>query len=273
MTILVTGATGNVGRHLVRQLADAGHKVRALTRDASKARLPEGVEVVTGDLTDIAGLAPAFDGVEAVHLINFGGNDYGLLDNGAELVELAVKSGVKRVTMLTGWERGSLDAAVEASPLAWTRLMPGEFMSNTLEWAEPIIRDGRIEQPFGGGYSPLTHEADLASVALVALTTDGHGGQTYKVNGAEVLTKYERLRILGEATGRELEFVDLTPAEATERWKAAHLPDETIAFLLRVFGDLPTDPYPLESDVERVTGKPPRRFAQWAAEHAPRFRA
>ncbi|MFD0488015.1 SDR family oxidoreductase [Saccharopolyspora spinosporotrichia] len=135
-TILVTGATGNVGRHLVRQLLAEGHQVRALTRDPARADLPAGAEVFAGDLTDTASLAPAFDGVRAAHLITFDGADFSPLANGEDIVELAVASGVREVTVLKGdGSKSPLELAVEAGGLDWTYLAPVEFMCNALEWA------------------------------------------------------------------------------------------------------------------------------------------
>jgi uncharacterized protein YbjT (DUF2867 family) len=104
MTILITGATGTVGRHLVQQLADAGQAVRAQTRNPAPAELPAGVDVVAGDLTDPATLAGACDGVTAAHLITLGGDDGESLTTGAELVGLAVRAGVRRVTVRGGWD-------------------------------------------------------------------------------------------------------------------------------------------------------------------------
>jgi uncharacterized protein YbjT (DUF2867 family) len=96
MTILVTGATGNVGHPLVEQLLTAGHRVRALTRNPEKANLPAGAEVVVGNLADTASLSAAFSGASAAHLISFTGEDYSPLANGAEIVDLATKAGVCR---------------------------------------------------------------------------------------------------------------------------------------------------------------------------------
>ncbi|SDH88325.1 NAD(P)H-binding [Sinosporangium album] len=166
MTVLVTGATGNVGRHLVAQLLDAGHRVRALTRDPSKAALPPGAEVVGGNLTDAPGLARAFDGVTAAHLINFNGEDYSLLANGPEITDLAREAGVRRVTVLKGSpDKSPLEQAVEASGLAWTHLGPVEFMCNALEWTASVRDEGVVREAFPEARSAMVHEADIAAVA------------------------------------------------------------------------------------------------------------
>lgn len=102
MKILVTGATGNIGRHVVGQLLDAGHRVLALTRNPDRAELPAGAEVVRGDLTDASTLEPLLEGVEGLHLITFGGAAGEDLTNGHEIVEGARRAGVQRVTVLSG---------------------------------------------------------------------------------------------------------------------------------------------------------------------------
>lgn len=115
MTLLVTGATGKAGRHVVRHLLEAGHQVRALTRDPARAALPDGAEVVAGDLTDPASLAPALRGVLGVHLITVGGDDYATLRTGPELVTRFTEAGVRRVVVLWNGQPGPVEEAFERS--------------------------------------------------------------------------------------------------------------------------------------------------------------
>ncbi|WP_326821490.1 NAD(P)H-binding protein [Streptosporangium sp. NBC_01756] len=272
MTILVTGATGTVGRHMVDELLQAGRRVRALTRDPSRADLPAEVEIVAGDLTATDSLLPALDGVTGIHLITFGGADYGPLRNGPEIVESAVKAGVRKVTVLGGWDEGTLEPAVRAGDLDWTFLQPTEFMSNALHWTE-AVRAGVVREPFGDATTAMVHEADIAAVAAKALTEDGHAGRTYGLTGPERLTTRDKVRIIGETIGRTIEFVELTEAQAREKMAAEGQPEELIDFLINVFGNVPEEPNIVNSTVEQVTGRPARTFAQWAAEHADAFRA
>jgi uncharacterized protein YbjT (DUF2867 family) len=285
VTVLVTGATGTVGRHVVRHLLEAGQKVRALTRNPAGADLPDGVEVVAGDLGETRSLAPAFDGVEAAHLINFHG-DYRPLRNGQQIADLAGRSGLRKVTLLGGWEESTLEPAVRAGALEWTALRPIEFMANTLaDWGERLRTEGVVHEPYGDRMSAPVHEADIAAVAAVALTEDGHAGRTYHLTGPEVVTPRDKVRILAAATGRDLRFDELSPERAREEW-ANRLPDllvlrvlgdgiataERIELLLRLYGNIPEIGYTVTDTVERVTGRPARTFARWAAEHADRFR-
>ncbi|MFG1962508.1 NAD(P)H-binding protein [Nonomuraea sp. NPDC049028] len=273
MTILVTGATGTVGRLIVDELARNGHQVRALTRDPAKADLPEGVEVVAGDLAEPGSLTTAFEGVTAVHLINFAGDDYAPLKTGEQIVELAVKSGVRKVTVLGGRADGPLEQALAASELEWTLLTPVEFMSNTLQWwAQTIKAEGAIREPFGGRLSAMVHERDIAAVAATVLTGDGHAGKTYTLTGPQAITTTEKVRILSDAVGQEIRFVELSEAEARAKWRADGMGAETIEFLIGALGNTPEIGYTVVPTVEQVTGRAPRSFAQWAAEHATAFK-
>ncbi|MGH8929549.1 MAG: NAD(P)H-binding protein [Egibacteraceae bacterium] len=272
MTILVTGATGTVGRQVVDQLQRAGQRVRALTRNPAKANLPDGVEVVGGDLAAPETLGHALDGVTGVHLITFGGDDYATLQAAPEILELATKAGVRRVTVLMGGERGPVEEAVEASDLEWTLLQPVEFMANTLEWAESIRGEGIVREAFGDMLSAMVHEADIGAVAATVLSEDGHGGRTYTLTGPEALTVPQKVRTIGAAIGRDIRFVELTEAQARARWRESGYPDEAIDFFVFVSRDTPPVGYTVVPTVEQVTGRAPRSFAQWAAEHADAFR-
>lgn len=272
MKILVTGATGTVGRHVVNQLIQAGHQVRALTRNPAKAKLPAGVEVVAGDLAVPETFAPALAGVSGLHLINFDGSG-GLLQTGPEIVALARQAGVRRVTVLMGGEKGSVEHAVEASDLAWTLLQPVEFMSNAFDWVKSIRAEGVVRAPFGSRLSALIHEADIGAVAAAALTEEGHAGQTYTLTGPEALTPPEMVRTIGAAIGRDLRFIELTEAQAREQWREAGYPEDVIEFFVWALGNTPEVGYTVVPTVEQVTGRPARTFAQWAAEHADAFRS
>ncbi|MEV0196491.1 NAD(P)H-binding protein [Nonomuraea sp. NPDC050691] len=280
MTILVTGATGTVGRLVVDELVQAGHQVRALTRNPSHASevLPAGVEVVAGDLADPDSLVQAFDGVTAAHLITFAGDDYAPLSRGDEIVELVVKAGVRRVTVLGGRADGPLEQALaaateQATGLEWTLLEPVEFMSNTLRWwAGSVKAHGVVREPFGDRLSALVHEADIAAVAAAVLTGEGHGGRTYTLTGPEALTTREKVRVLAEATGVGITFTELTEQEARTEWRSYGMGEETIEFLVQALGNTPEVGYTVVPTVEQVTGRPARSFAQWAAEHAAAFR-
>lgn len=273
MRILVMGATGTVGRHLVGQLREQGHQVRALTRNATWAAFANGIEVFEGDLTQPEAVAPAFEDVEAVHFINFSGDDYAALETGPALVRFAEAAGVKRATVLGAGEDGPLEQALRSSGIASTILMPVEFMSNAFDCAESIRSEGVVRQAFATRRSAMVHEADIAAVAATVLTNDGHGGKKYTITGPEVLTPLQMAAQIGERIGRPIDFVELTEAEARALWQGQGFSEETIEFFVWAHGNTPEIGYTVLPTVSEITGKPARTFAQWIDENAGAFTA
>lgn len=275
MTILVAGATGTVGSRLVGALLERGQTVRALTRDPSTTGLPPDVETVAGDLAAPETLAAAFDGVTAAHLIGFdgprgaGGGE--ALNSGPEVLRLAEQAGVGRVTLLQNGHSGPMEDAVQTGPVPWTIIAPVGFMANALQWA-PAIRAGEpIREAFGRTATAPIHEADIADVTAAALVEDGHTAQTYVITGPEALTMPDQLRHLSAAIGHTIEYVELSEADAIAEWRAQGMDQESIDFFLEMGKTTPwigRTPLPT---VQRVTGQPPRTFAQWAEEHAADF--
>lgn len=272
MTILITGATGTIGRHLVQQLTDAGHPVRALTRNPARADLPESVEVVAGDLTDPDTLTGAFQGATAAHLITFGGDNGEPLTTGPQVVQLATRAGVRRVTVLGGWEETTVEPALRASNLDWTVLSPGEFMSGALEWAASI-RDHATVRMLANWPSAPVHDADIAAVAVAALTEDGHVGRTYPITGPQALTPAERTRLIRQAIGRQIAFEELTEDQERDRLRSYGYPDDYVEFGIQLATNPPPQAAVIHPTVEAVTGRPARTFALWATENADAFRA
>ncbi|MFB9678954.1 SDR family oxidoreductase [Streptosporangium vulgare] len=274
MTVLVTGATGTVGRPLVERLLAEGHRVRALTRNPAKANLPAGAEVVAGNLADTATLPEALSGVDAVHLIGFGGDDFAPLTNGTEIVDLARRAGVRKVTVLKGdVTKSPLEEAVEAGGLEWTHLAPVEFMSNALEWADSVRNEGVVREAFAGARSAMIHEADIAAVAATALTTDGHAGQEYWLTGPQALNPPEKVGVIGAVLGREVRYVELTRDEIVAEWRGSGYSDEDVEFFLAMRTNPPEAGYTVLPTVQEVTGKPARTFAEWVRENAAAFGA
>ncbi|WP_127502818.1 NAD(P)H-binding protein [Actinoplanes solisilvae] len=270
-TTLVTGATGNVGRHTVAALARHGHVVRALTRKLGKADLP-GAEMVEGDLANPASLAAALDGVEAVQLITFAGEEPLSEPTSAAIVARLRTAGVRRVTVLSGGGVSPLQTAVRGSDLEWTVLAPVEFMSGALDWVDSIRDEGVVRVGFVERRSAMVHDADIGAVGAAVLACGGYGGRELAITGPEVLTPPDMVRIVGEAIGRDVRLVPLTEEQARDQWRAEGFPDEVIEFFVWAHGNTPEIGYTVAPTVEAVTGRPARTFAEWARENADRFR-
>jgi len=282
MTILVTGATGHVGRVVVERLLGAGETVRALTRRPETARLPEKVEVVAGDLTDVGALpAGLFDGVERMYL-------FPVPETAADVTARAAAAGVRRVVTLSalaaemdgpggqgdnplGDRHLAVERAVEAAGVEWTHLRPGPFCVNALAWAPSIRAEGVVRAAYGASEQAPIHEADIAEVAVAALLEDGHAGQAYALSGPESLTQTARVAAIGAALGREIRFVEQTPEEARATM-VTQMPEPVADMMLGYMASTVGTPAPVFPAVERVLGHPGRTFARWAADHVADFR-
>ncbi|MEU3010955.1 NAD(P)H-binding protein [Nocardia asteroides] len=268
MTTLVTGATGNTGRQVVRELVGRGEKVKALTRDPDAARILFGpeVELVTGTHTAPATLDDAWHGVDRLHVTVTAG----LADVGQELIGRAVDAGVRRITVVWGGGVGPVERAVAESGVEWTRLEPQEFMSNALTWRETILADGVVREPYDHP-SAVVHEADIGAVAAVALLEEGHQGRAYNLTGPAPLTVTERIAILAEAAGTPIEFARITHQQAVDRLLATGVSRADADYVIGWYAEAKPESYTVDPTVEHVLGRPARTFAQWAAEHGHRF--
>ncbi|MGW1743924.1 NmrA family NAD(P)-binding protein [Nocardia sp. NPDC001965] len=268
MTILVTGATGNTGRHVVSELLKRGREVRALTRDPRRAAalLPPGAELVEGAHTEPATLDAALDGITGLHITV----TPKVAETGPELVRRAVAAGVERITILWGGHVGPAESAVEQSGVAWTRLEPQEFMSNALTWAESIRVEGVVREPFDLP-SAVVHEGDLGAVAAVAHTEDGHAGRAYNLNGPEALTTGARVALLAEALGRDIAFERIGRERAIERFLREGVSLSDAEYVVGWHADPPRAARIPDGTVDRILGRPARTFADWLREHRGRF--
>lgn len=211
----VTGATGNVGRHVVSELLATGAGVRVLTRNPEAAGPPPEVDVVRGDLNAPLGLEKCFDAVDTVFLLwrSF------TADPARQFLEAASKHARRIVFLSSSAIRDDLkeqdnpiakvhadiENLIQRSGLEWTFLRPGGLASNALMWWGPQIRAGNIIRwPYGGASFAPIHERDIAAVAVRALTEQGHDRKKYILTGPQALSQIEQVAILADATRRSL---------------------------------------------------------------------
>jgi uncharacterized protein YbjT (DUF2867 family) len=273
--IVVAGATGNVGREVVRQLVEAGEPVRALARDPAKAKatMPPGATIVAGDLTDPSTLRPVLTGATAMFLLS---------GYAPEIFTEAREAGVRRVVLMSGGSAETGDRtnavarymidtedALRTSGLAWTMVRPRMFMTNALQWL-PQVRDGVVRAPWADVPSAVVDPADIAAVAVKALASPEHDGREYPVTGPEALRPGERVRILGEVLGRELRY-EAQPDDEARAEMLAQMPAEYVDAFFSFYSDGKLDEATVFPTVEEVAGRPPRTFADWARLNVGRF--
>jgi len=269
--ILVTGATGKVGRHVVAGLLEAGVEVRALVRQPLLSGLPAAVELVQGDINDPAAVRRAAAGVDAAFLLwpSFS-------SEGAAPIVSALVEEVRRVVYLSAlvpagvW--GEVEELLTSAGAATTFLRAGGFAANTLGWA-PAFRTGdviRIASPKAG--RSLIHERDIADVAVLSLLDEGHVGKAYELTGPEVLTQEEQVAVIGSVIGKPLRVEEETPDEARAAMLAMGA-DETLANAsVSYWASLVDNPEPVTTTVADLTGHPGRPFREWVTDHTSDFR-
>ncbi|ROO83465.1 uncharacterized protein YbjT (DUF2867 family) [Actinocorallia herbida] len=282
--ILVTGATGNVGRELVRALDETGARFRVLVRDPARAAaLPERAERVVADLSDPATLPPAFAGVDRLFLLTPGIG----LDHTRHALAAARSAGVGRVVHLSSanvlgdpmpamgrWHH-EREQAIRASGIPATFLRPGGFMTNAFEWLPTIGEAGYVLDPAGPGRHAPIDPADIADVAALALTRDGDQDREYVLTGGESLTVAEQVGILAAATGRPLSVRPVTTAEeAVASRFPGGAPPALAEAIIEAFHLMRADTTGFRTDtVERLLQREPRTFAAWCTRNADAFRA
>jgi uncharacterized protein YbjT (DUF2867 family) len=277
--ILVTGATGNVGSALLRQLrAHGAGPIRGLTRDAASASFPAGVEAIEADLAQVTSLKPALEGSRALFLVpGLGGAD-------ADLVAAARHAGVEHVVLVSSItvqthphlpaaaDNLAVESLLKDSGMAWTILRPTQFASNTLWWAASISEQGTVQVPYPDTGLPTIHPADVAAVAAVALTEPGHRGHTYALTGPERVTARQQVTAIAAALGRNVSLVEIS-REVAHRQMAIFMGDQTADAVLDLMGgDVNAELLEVRDTVSRITGSPARPFQQWAVENVESFR-
>lgn len=278
--ILVTGATGVVGRAVVQQLAELGQHVRALSRRPEDAGLPAGVEVAAGSASDEAAVRGALDGVRTAVVVLAG-------DVPGQARRFAAAAGhgsLRRVVLLSSAgvlhpvahgiadDHRAAEEAIRGIGVPWTFLRPGPFHSNTTWWSASIREHSRVRCLIGNRPGAPIDPVDVAATAVAVLTQEGHEGRAYQLTGPELISSEEQTRALGELLGRELGF-EVAPE------------DEVVGIFTRLTGDREaavTNVRALRSaevpwgrplrTVREITGREPRPFRAWAAANTALFR-
>jgi uncharacterized protein YbjT (DUF2867 family) len=272
MTIVVTGATGNVGRPLVTQLVNAGAKVRAVSRHPESAGLPADVEVVESATAAIPGASAIFLNSRAL------GGDL------APAVDQAQREGVTRLVALSAINadddfarqpsrfRGDRNKEAEQlavdSGLEWVSLRPSVFATNFVGMWSAQIRAGDIVRgPYAAASSAPIVESDIAEVAAKALLGDELVGQKVPLTGPQSLTNTELVDLIGAVLGRPLQYQEVPDELVRQRFIGLGFPAEFGDAYIAMLSTTIDQPAVVTDDVQKILGRPAQSFEQWVAEH------
>ncbi len=276
MTIVVTGATGTVGRPLVAELVDAGARVRAVTRTPKTAGFASGVEVV-------GSAAEALPGASAVFL-----NSRALGEHLETVVNQCRHAGVTKLVALSAINadddfsrqpsrfRGDRNKEVEQlavdSGLAWVSLRPTVFATNFAGmWSAQIRAGDVVTGPYAAASTAPIVESDISAVAARALLTDELVGQRIPLTGPQVFTNSELVEVIGDVLGRPLQYREIPNAAVRQRFIELGFPADFADAYTAMLGDTVDKPALVTHDVEKILGRPATPFAQWVSQHGDLF--
>ena len=279
-SILVTAATGKVGKQLIHELSSVpGVTVKAAVRDASKAA--PGAATVRFDFDDAATWTPAFAGIDALFLVTPPWHPREV-EIGKAVITAAIQAGVKRIVKLSAMGAENVDAfahkAVDAflagAGVEYTVLKPTFFAQNFSEMHAATIRaTGSFFLAAADGKTCFIDTRDIAAVAAKALLEPGHHGKTYEITGPRALDHHEVAAILSAASGRTITYVPVSPEQAEAGMRQAGFPDAGVQglLLLMSFVRAGYTAHPTTT-VRDVLGREPIAFERYAADHADAFR-
>ncbi len=281
--ILVLGAGGKVGVPLVEALRARGVRFRAGYRSPAKleAARRSGVDAVPVEYLEPATLDAAMRGVERVFVLAPPVEHLEALER--NIVDAAGRAGVSHLVKLSVWAARTADFTfgrphraveelIERSGIPWTFLRPNGFMQTLLASAPSIVQSGVYAFPHGGKVS-LIDTRDVAEVAAVALTGEGHEGRAYELSGPEALDDADQIRIISETVGRQYTYVPV----GDDDWRRGALGFGLPQYLVDALVDLARFQRTgrgaaVTGEVERLTGSPPRPFRRFAEDYAAAFR-
>jgi uncharacterized protein YbjT (DUF2867 family) len=281
MTYLITGATGEVGSGVVRQLLERNIRPRVLVRSEEKARSLFGdrVDVCVGDLAAPDSMRGAIQGADTVFVVNVG-PAIPERDKAAAMIckELGVRKIIKLSSLdvehglaIGAWhEKG--EAAIRATGIPFTFVRPTGFMSNLLAWAHSIRTESIVRSSTADGRRPFIHSEDIASVCLSAILNHEYSREAFPITGPESLTFREVTAIISEAIGRPLLYQVISDEEARERYSRISGSQEETEAHVALWRAIRDGRLAATTDgVERILGRKPIALRQWASENVGSF--
>lgn len=281
-SILITGATGNIGTELTKRLVQHGIPFRAMVRNPDQetalANLP-GAEVVTGDFNDPASLASALRGIDRAFLLTPSSEQ--AQEQQLRFVTEARKAGIRHIVKLSQLAadehspvrflryHAAVERAIRESTIAYTFLRPNLFMQGLLSFRSTIRERGQFFAPIGGAPISVVDVRDIAAVAAAALTEAGHAGQTYTLTGPESFTHAQMAGQLTTALGKSITFVDISPEQMRATLHQIGFPAWQADGLIEDYAHYSrNEAAAITQDVQTATGNPPHSFARFAQDYA-----
>ena len=280
MKILVTGGTGKVGSEVIKELLKRNASVRALVRkQEASTTMPEGIEVFLGDLLDPVGVRKALEGVDKLYLLNAVVPDE--LTQGLMAYDLAKSLKLKQIVYHSVFKveefkdvphfaaKLAIESALHEFNLPFTIIRPNYFYQNDFSLKDALMNAGMYPMPLGTPGVSAVDTRDIAEAAAIALTSDGHLGKTYNLNGPEILSGKKIASIWSGLLGKEIGYPgeDLDSFEEQMRKSAPSWSAFDIRMMFQ--GYLERGFVAEDADVEtlaRLLGHLPRRYEDFAKE-------
>ncbi|MFJ9343302.1 NAD(P)H-binding protein [Streptomyces sp. NPDC101733] len=277
--ILVTGATGTIGREVIR-LLPPDLQVRIMARDPARVEgPPANAEVVYGDYGDLRAVAQAMTGVSALFLVT---NQ--VEEGDGRIIRTARSAGVRHVVklsaaavadpgaqdLITRWQRAN-EELLRGSGMTWTLLRPRSFMSNALSWAASVRTDGVVRALYGSSPNACVAPGDVAEVAVRALTEPGHEGRIHTLTGPEALTAVGQTTELAALLSRPIRFEEATPGHMRDALRRRYPEPVVEALMASARRQLEGAKAGVEETVTVLTGRPATSFRTWAQGNIARF--
>jgi uncharacterized protein YbjT (DUF2867 family) len=273
--ILMTGATGTIGKATLKALQAGGQPFKVAARPGSRAR-PTGVETVDFDWDNLDSYLPAMQGIDKLFLLT--PNSERQAGYVLQAVAAAKRAGVKHIVRLSvlgadadpgiilGRQHFAAERELRASGIAWTMLRPTFFMDNFINYyGVTPQQDGQVFLPNGQGKAAWIDAADVGEVAAKVLSAGGFEGQVIELTGPELLSTAEVLAILGQELGHSYTYVDVPEEDARHSMERMHMPLWLVDAFLELNASIRLGySETLRQGVQTVLGREPRSLREWA---------